>query len=131
MTPSDVALGLIGPIYDAASDPSIWPEVLEKFAEAMRGTATCFSIYDLQARPTGSVSTSVRMDRSFQRDYDQHYHSVNVHVLRLPKLFLGLIAVSHTYCPDEEVLRSEYYNDFLRRHDVFHLMGAVVAQEAS
>jgi DNA-binding CsgD family transcriptional regulator len=128
--PSDIALGLVGPIYDAAGDPSLWPDVLDHFAHAVEGTTTGFTMHAVPARPGGSVALAINMDPSFQPAYEAYYHSLNLHVSRFSKLSSGAIGVSHHYLGDQELTGSEYYQDFLRRHDVFHLMGAVVAQQA-
>jgi len=127
LNPAEVALQLVAPIYEA----SLWPEVLNQLARAVEGSTTVFVVHSLSGSPSGNVSVGINIDPSLQNEYDAYYHGVNVHVSKFPaKLSPGVIALSHEYLPDHELQQSEYYNDFLRRLGVFHLIGAVIAQEA-
>ena len=66
MNPPESALRLIGPIYDAAADPSLWPEVLTQFAHEAQGTMTGFLIHDMEALLGGNLYVAVNVDPAFQ-----------------------------------------------------------------
>jgi hypothetical protein len=68
--PADAALAIVGFIYDAASDPSLWADVLNRLAQAIGGTATGFTIHEIRARPGGHVGMSINIDPAFQKQYD-------------------------------------------------------------
>ena len=129
MNPTEAALHLVGPIYEAAADPSVWPHALEQFARNIGGTATGFTIHRMPVRSSGNVCIAINADPAFQREFDEYYHSVNIHMANVPSVKTGTVASSDDYLSNQEVLASEYYNDFLRRYDLFHNLGAIIAQE--
>ena len=86
------------------------------------------AVYGPPRYSNASICVSSGFDPSLQRDYADHYHSINVHVAKYPaKLVPGAIALSHEYVEDGELLKTEYYDGFLRPLGVFYLMGALVA----
>jgi DNA-binding CsgD family transcriptional regulator/PAS domain-containing protein len=127
MDPQESALKLIGPIYDAAADASLWPEVLAQFAREAEGTTTGLLVHDVKARAGGNISVAVNIDPAFQRDYDTYYHSTNLHLQQLAKFAPRAVLAGNEIVADRAVLESEYYNDFLRRYDTFHIVGLFMA----
>jgi DNA-binding CsgD family transcriptional regulator len=46
-----------------------------------------------------------------------------------PLLTSGRVVTSEMACPSRDLIRTEYYNDFLRPYDIFHSFAAVVLRE--
>jgi len=122
---------LVGDIYEAALEPNLWPSILERIADSVRATTTAFSMHDPATR-YGATLGHVRADPSLSRMYDEYYHQLNPHAHKLSQTTsIGELSIGQMVIADEALERSEYYNDFLRRHDLFHLAGGVIARDDS
>lgn len=124
--PDSSLLAIIGRIYEAAETPLIWSEVLRLLGNAFGSTVNVFVLSDKKS-PLSEVVVSDGADPKWEREYDNYYHSTNIILQRLrPFLAPGLVLSSADHFADREILESEYYQDFLRRRDVFYLIGGLV-----
>ena len=122
---------LIEMIYGTVEDPSIWPVFLRELADVMRGGVAAIYVHDIESAE-GNCVWSTRVDPSYLQLYDEYYHSKNIWTIRAKHLLMpGSIMMSHEVCSDSEVLKTEYYNDFLRPMDVLHNMGATLLRDSS
>lgn len=125
------ALRLVGLIYEAAEKPEVWRNFLSEIGTALRSPMTSLTIEDPRKDRTGIIET-VGFDPAMLRRYEQHFHSVNLYVQRAqPLLRPGVVVQSAALCSDAEILGSEYYNDFLRYQELYHIAGASIEQDAS
>lgn len=117
---------VIGRIYEAAEDPLVWADVLRLLGNEFGSTVNVFVLSDKNS-PQSEVVVSDGGDPKWEREYDDYYHSINIVLRRLyPFLAPGRVLSSADYFTDQELLASEYYNEFLRRRDVFYLIGGTV-----
>lgn len=132
ITNEETVLDLIGHIYDASLDPGSWPAFLEKFADSTSGTTTTIFVQDLQAQ-RGSINAAIRFDPIYQRLYEEYYSKLNVWLVceGAATYRQGQIVIGQAYVSDNELTQTEYYNDFLRRMNVFHTFGSPVIKEQS
>jgi DNA-binding CsgD family transcriptional regulator len=122
---------LIPLIYDAAEDPTLWPDVLNQLAAALGAVGTVFTIDDLR-RDKSNMTVAIGIDPAFQRLYNERYESLNLHLQRArPLLTPGRVMATHQLCSDQETLATEYYHEFLRPQEDrwFHIVGGCVAKE--
>jgi DNA-binding CsgD family transcriptional regulator/PAS domain-containing protein len=125
--PDSNLLAIIGRIYEAAENPLIWSEVLRLLGNAFGSTVNVFVLSDKKS-PLSEVVVSDGDDLQWEREYDSYYHSTNIVLGRLqPLMTPGLVVSSGDHFADSEILNSEYFQDFLRRRDVFYLLGGVVS----
>lgn len=123
-------LELVGLIYDAAIESSLWPRFLEKFAETIHAGTTSLLWYDF-SRLHGSVSSSVRSDPMVINDYEKYYCSMDVwadgwrHSSKS-----GMVVLGEQLCPEEKMVRSEFYNDFMTRFDAHHAVGGCILRDS-
>lgn len=116
--------------YGAALDAALWPTVIERFADLIGGSSgqlTRFSVVD----NSGSVITA-RMGPEVMERYFAYYASVNpLHKVPDPKAYLHnwvpRVLTDEDWMPKDDLLRSEFYNDFLRARDVHSVMFARLA----
>lgn len=129
MGQEEIALTLVGLIYEAAVDPAKWPLFLEKFADALRGTVTAFVVYDTQLGD-GNIAATTRVDPMRQRSYDEHYIKLDMWGISGKHLLTqGSVRLGQELCPNDLLVKSEFYNDFLKPMNVFHeVCGVVVSQ---
>jgi DNA-binding CsgD family transcriptional regulator/PAS domain-containing protein len=126
------ALSLIPLIYDAAENPAVWPDALNKIGQRLKAVGKVIAIDDLH-EGRSNMAVVAGIDPLYQRLYDERYESINIHIRRArPLLVPGRVIATHQFCSDDETLASEYYNDFLRpQKDWFYVVGGCVARDRS
>jgi DNA-binding CsgD family transcriptional regulator len=119
-------LNLVGSAYEAALKPELWPVHVEQWRVILRASQAKFLVYDLAQR-RGTIEVSAGVDPLFNRLYHEHFAGL------CPWAEAGVSAIEsgqvlrcETLLPAEELLRSEYYNDYLDPQDVLHEGGPVL-----
>jgi DNA-binding CsgD family transcriptional regulator/PAS domain-containing protein len=131
MGQEETALSLIGLIYDAAGEPSKWPNFLEMFADALRGTVTTLLMYDTKFQ-NGNIAATVRIDPAEQKKYNQHFGGLDVWAVHGKRLLNhGSVRSGEELCPDDVLIKSEFYNDFLEPINAFHEISGIVVKKGS
>jgi DNA-binding CsgD family transcriptional regulator/PAS domain-containing protein len=127
----DLLLDLVGCIYAAAGNHSLWNVFLSKFADAVGGTTTNIVVFD-QEQANRSVAAAIRVDQESQRKYEEYYSTVDCWYNNGKKLLTtGNVVTGQMLCPDQVLERSEFYNDFLRPIDNFHEICGVISNDRS
>ena len=122
-------LDLVSQIYDCVERPELWPAAIEAIGCAIGSGAVGFSVLDTTEH-ADSVGIYLGIDEAARRQYEAYYCKLNLHALRTPTpMPAGTVVNSIGWGINDELLRSEYYNDFLRPLHSFHLVGGVVAQD--
>jgi DNA-binding CsgD family transcriptional regulator/PAS domain-containing protein len=119
-------LGLIAAVYDAAGDSKQWAGMLSRLSEALSGRTTSLILYNTNEQ-FGNLAVSVGLDPAEQRRYKEYYVGLDpwgVHGGHL--LGSGKVLYGEAMCPPRVVTRSEFYTDFLRHLDIFHIIVASV-----
>jgi DNA-binding CsgD family transcriptional regulator/PAS domain-containing protein len=115
---------LLGHLYDAALDATAWPRFLESLKRTFDAEVTSFAHYD--TREARHTLCEIVGDWDVER-YEEHFSSRNDWVnLGKHKVAGGVVLLGEQICPQAEFERCEYYNDFLKRFHVAHLMAAVL-----
>jgi hypothetical protein len=131
MYPRDVALRLVGLIYDAAEQPEVWPIVLERLADALHSSMGALVTHDL-ASFRGTTVAAFGTDPEVLRGYEESLGHINIYAQRAAvRIAPGQAGHGGMLCRDEEVLRTEYYDRFLRPNDWFYVAGGVVAKDSA
>ena len=111
---TDFGQGRIGEAIARASlDPSAWQGVTDAILEAFPGTKTGIVGYDttiIRSIPAAYAG----YDPSYAPSYEAHYSHIVPRLDRWFGLPLGQVAHVWDIMTEEELLRSEYYNDWLR-----------------
>jgi DNA-binding CsgD family transcriptional regulator len=113
-------------IYEAAAEPDVWPAFLKKFADVCNGASSALLFND-RTNQQYLVAANHNVDPEAQRLYAAHYGALDAywmggkHVLRS-----GWYGTSQSLISDDQMLNSEYYNDFQRHFDMFHMCGAAL-----
>jgi DNA-binding CsgD family transcriptional regulator len=125
-------LALIESIYAAVNDPSLWPSILDRFAEAAHGNQT-FMFTDTSDPAIPSAMIGSKTDPATLTLLLDYYGSINIFAKPAHAVFRdGDIRYSHLVVPDAELERSEFYNDFFKPFDMHYSYGVNVplAQQA-
>jgi len=127
-------LDLVGRIYEAAADPDRWPEFMVAFARAVNAEGVVLWLHDFADGSASfdgsgaSLACFTGFDPAAIGSYGAHYSGVNVWVKNEDKLTSGSVVTSSMLYPDAELVRSEYYNDWLKPQDLFYALGGVVTK---
>ena len=117
MVGSGRLLDLIGLAYDAAADPTRWSACLSAVGEVMRCPAV--GIFPIEPGPAGSYATlCVGHDPALLARFDAYYGrpDVNPYTQRADPSMLvpGAVLRAEAVCPDRDLHRTEYFEDWLR-----------------
>jgi DNA-binding CsgD family transcriptional regulator len=125
MLPSQQALTkLIGGIYDAAADGSLWAPFLAELAKATQADSAALVMHSL-GQEVHTVSAGWQIDPEAGPLYQQHYGAIDLWAMRGRSKPPGYVCTSESLCTNRELLTTEMYNDFLIRFDVEHGMFGV------
>ncbi|MHC4434438.1 MAG: helix-turn-helix transcriptional regulator, partial [Planctomycetota bacterium] len=120
-------LALIDQIYGAALEPDRWPTLLEEVSGIMNATGALLTHRDFELVHHSAVA-SYNLDPAAFIDYGQYFIKQDVWAHYAANEPVGSVFTSETIIPDEELLRHEFYNDFLRKADIRHSCGLVLEQ---
>jgi len=125
MTSESTLLTLVGSIYRAVGSSDHWQVFLEQLAEVLQSSATGIVSFDLGSEKA-IFRAAVRTDPDCLKRYSAYYATKDMWVARGGRrLKTGFVETSQMLCPDDDLDRSEYYNDYLRPQDLFHQCGGV------
>ena len=114
----------------AASDDLQWPAFLEALSSQLQASTMSLFLSD----PVGqrsSIQFAAGKDPSYVKAYNEHFATVSPFFgdWSHERWREGVIELSGQVCPDRVLLRTEYYNDWLRPQRIHHLARGVVARE--
>jgi len=124
-------LDLVDHIYDAVEDEALWPTFLDTFAHVLRAQVGTLYIHDLRTQK-GGTELVTGMDPAYNKDYRAYYASRNVYMTQGKALLVaGNVMTSEELCPDEKVLPSEFYNEWVRPQALRRGLNGVLFNEGS
>ena len=120
---------LIRLIYEAVDDPLVWGAFLTKFAEAVHAEAAGLCTEDKTGQWGRNLAT-VGMDPASRKSYEEYF------VFRNPwqgrrKVFAGNVETGEQLFSNRELVKTEFYNDFLKPNNWLHECSAVTRVEKS
>ena len=126
---------LVGHIYDAALDSSRWPSFMERLASSLNAGIGMLWLHDFGAArysfdtDGGNLSTVTGLDAPTLAEFSAYYGARNVWVPNASQLAEGSITVSSVLYPDALLKRTEWYDGFLRKCDLFYAVGSSIVKE--
>jgi DNA-binding CsgD family transcriptional regulator/PAS domain-containing protein len=118
------AVTLAGLIYDAPGRPDGWDAFLDRLAETLSATGP--GLYVNEARTDLTLLSATRqIDAQWGRRYEAHFAPLDLRRRAIRTLPADTVFLGPELVPDRELLRSEFYADFLRPQGFFHLLGSV------
>ena len=116
---------LLDCVYDAALAPELWPSIVARLTEMIGGVGGM--LVDQNPQTGEGDAIVVGHEQSVLASYFGYYASRNV-LLRTPdtrsylRHWTPRILTDEEWLPKETLVRSEYYNDFLRPIDVHSVL---------
>lgn len=131
MLPSSEALSqLVGSLYDAASDPTLWQQFLQQLSEKTGAGSAALVMYDA-AHQSYALSSHWRFDPEAVNLYGEYYGSLDVWAQRALSKRASLVCSSESLSPSSELIRTEIYHDFLTRFGIEHGLFALFENTGS
>jgi DNA-binding CsgD family transcriptional regulator/PAS domain-containing protein len=122
-------LELIDLVYAAAEDADRWDPFLLRFGEIVKAPVGAIVFEDLRSH-RAQVARIVGMDSELINAYEQHYAARNAWMeAGLPTMAVGAPIRSEMVLPDASLVRTEYYNGFLRKAGIRHLLAAFLFRD--
>lgn len=118
---------LVGLFYLAITEPASWTEALRLIAEGLQAAPVAVHVHGINLTPATTIGSWGVRPKLTLSPYENYYAERNIWLLRGGHLLTpGAVLTGEELCSDEEFLRSEYYNDFLRPLDVRYSIRAVL-----
>lgn len=123
---------VVGALYEAATDATLWPAFLDRFNAATGSSVATIHLHDARSDRVAPFGGTVGCDPAMESDYVEYYASRNVYMIRSVALMqTGFVGVGAGVIPLSEVKRTEYYDGWLRRLGVLDAMSACIFREDS
>lgn len=120
---------VIALLYDAAAGIAPWPSAIRMLADALGAQSAMLFTPTL---PAGSgLFVAHGLDAAAFADYAAYYHAKDLwfQAGETGRFRDGKIATGDELVPAPMLERSEWYNDFLKRLEAFHLLSSRIATE--
>jgi DNA-binding CsgD family transcriptional regulator len=128
--PSDFLIEeLVKLTYEAAADATRWNDFLRLFSEAIHAPSAVFLIHD-NTHQKANASVVIGVEPAWIKPYQEYFVTINPWLAAHP-FRRGVVAVGEQILNDRELVRTEFYNDFLRPKDWFYCCGVLTAQDQS
>lgn len=108
---------LVKAIYSAGSTPEQWNDVLRQLAARFSGGGAALHINGLGGVGC-NFGASYNLSPEAAVEYEQHYHTINPLNAALVRVEAGLVIPDHALKPRAEMRRTEFHNDYCRKHDI-------------
>lgn len=100
-------------VIRAAVDPEAWQGVTDALVGAVPGARAVVVGYNA-AEASGVSAAYSGYDPSFRQSYEAHYNRIIPGLSRRLALPVGEVVHDRRIVPEKELLRSEFYSDWLR-----------------
>jgi len=129
MISSESFSSLIGLVYEAAQQREAWDSFLEQLAAATTSTQVALFVHDTRRHDYGFVH-QLGVSQETQQLYTHYYAEKDEWVKRARgQLRPGVVVASHLLCPDRELVKTEFFNDYLVKTGAFYQFGGCIHQD--
>lgn len=118
---------LVGGIYDAALDPQLWPQILERVAGAVGATAAGLILTDPARQRFSAVSVGV--SSAAIEAYNHYYWRIDPMAPALGRMPVGLLFTDRSVVARSELERTELHNDWAQPQGLEDSAFAVLVRE--
>lgn len=126
---------LVSRVYEAGLDSSRWPSFMERLASSLHAGVGMLWLHDFGAArysfdsSGGNLSAVTGLDATTLAELSAYYGERNVWLPNASQLAEGSITVSSVLYPDALLKRTEWYDDFLRKCDLFYAVGSSIVKQ--
>jgi DNA-binding CsgD family transcriptional regulator len=124
---------LLNQLYFTAIGVVPWDEFLVALAGRLEANCAGLMVHDPENREY-LVAQQVGVSDAAQQEYAAHYGKYDIHfqaAMARRKLSAGMVQLSQDVISVPKLRGTYYYNEFLRRYDILHQCGVVIADDGS
>ncbi|WP_395016715.1 helix-turn-helix transcriptional regulator [Dongia sp.] len=121
---------LIGGIYDAATEPALWNDVMLRLVRKTGARSGIFYDHHNVTRQSRILGMEGFEQHALER-YEQYYGALDPWHKAGLSWPVGSVAQTPSLIPDSELKRTEFYQDHLRPQKLFYAMGGPVERTRS
>lgn len=120
---------LVRLIYEATDDPQRWAPFLDQFADTIRADTAGLLTQD-KAGDWARIGAAVGIDPESRKSYEEHFVSRNPWLQRR-NICIGAVETEEQIVNLRELVKTDFYRDFLRPHSWFHGCSAITNVDVS
>jgi PAS domain-containing protein len=122
---------LVSDIYDASMDRRQWPQVLTRLANAVDAATCAIAVRDYETE-TGRLEHFAKIGARYVKSYEEQYAYLDVWLQREERFQApGAVWTSQQIVPDDKLVTTEYYRDWLAPQDLLHHLFGVLDRRGS
>jgi len=125
-----VDASLLTSLYDAVGNPAGWANFMEALAQAYPGGRGLFAIHDATFQQSHAQAGGGWEPDAFAA-YNQHFVAVNPWIPSLPRRPIGRVVPAEFMLPQRDLIKTEFYSDFLRPAQLDSGVGVTVEQSGT
>lgn len=116
-------LDLIGQVYDAALDESLWPGTASEIAAGFASTSA--ALLTAKGGVVRYLSGTTQHDARQRQAYEEYYSRLDVWATG-GMAHIGKVVTDQELMDEREFIETEFYQDYVRGMGVAHLVGSVI-----
>lgn len=120
-------MDLVGHIYETAADPQHWQEFVTLLERLYPHGRVTFFEHDKRA-PDKVLKVSKNFDDGDMRAYVEHYSKSSPYLARVAELPVGQATYSESMITEEELLKTEHYNEYVRPRGLGHYATGIMLE---
>lgn len=124
-----VVLELIRLAYEAGADPARWAEFLSLYRDEVRSPTALIMVHHLGGDPRADIACVQGLDPQWAAPYENHYSGLNPWLRHNPMLVAGMAGCGEQVIEDSDLVKTEFYNDFLRPQDYLYTFGGTIRRD--
>jgi DNA-binding CsgD family transcriptional regulator len=121
---------VVGQIYEAALDPRRWHDVLDTIETAYRDARITMFAHR-NGRPSSSFAFRKNFPDDDLRVYSEHFVKVSPFIANIHRGQIGIPQYSEVLIGDDDLAKTEYFNDFMRTRRLGHYATGIVFEHNS
>ena len=128
---------LIASIYEGALDPARWPQALAQICAVFQGRGCSVWGADMATgaadfqNGSGQLAGTYGYDDAAVASYVEYYSKCDVWCARSASLQVGQASAGSALFPCDRLRHTEWYNDWLRGQDLFHVVGGCLGRSGT
>jgi DNA-binding CsgD family transcriptional regulator len=116
---------LIGRLYEAAQEPELWQETIAAIADATGCRNGVLYEYDIPSRHSNFLAAH-HLDPGFVNKYQDYVGAIDPWNQRMLGWPAGVVASTYALIGDDDLRRTDFYQEHLRPERIFYDIGGVV-----
>ncbi len=125
MANSDGLTEILALVYDAAIEPRTWSRVMGLVRDSTQALTSSFNQHDF-GRDEHRILEVYPDDPAARLEYSQRYGAISPFAKPLLRKRAGWVGSGSELIGEDELVRTEYYSDFLRKLDLHYSMAVQV-----